>query len=103
MRDVDGVCFQEIDEWRRVLSERGAISSTGNGNDQMRYTIREKHSGEEIAEKRHYSQKRTSFVLLCLVCSVVWSWIMPTKKGLRGERTCVERRESSQVHLTNRI
>src|SRR5260370_2865113 len=62
---------EEIYELRRVLSEWGEISPTGNGNDQMRNTIREKYSGEEIAEKRHYSQKRTSFALLCLVCGVV--------------------------------
>ena len=33
------------------MTKRGAISSPGNGNDQVRDTVREKHSGEEIAEK----------------------------------------------------
>src|SRR5260221_11271964 len=52
---------EEIDHWRRILTERGAISPAGNGNDQMGDTIREKHSGEEIAEKRHDFHKRSSF------------------------------------------
>jgi len=52
---------EEIDNWRRIFAERGAISPASNGNDQVRDTIREKHSGEEVAEKRHDFHKRIPF------------------------------------------
>jgi len=52
---------EEIDERRRIPTERGGIASASHGNDHVRDTVREQHSGAEVAEKRRSFHKSTSF------------------------------------------